>query len=85
MLLNLGILSILNPADDNDVLIVLEAGQFSGDLDLLTGRSPIVTAVARGRLRILQVLSEKLPELLIKAPLLSDKPYYCFSSSSRAA
>ena len=43
-----GQIEIRNPTDGERVIVVLEPGQFSGDIDLLTGRPVIVTAVARG-------------------------------------
>jgi thioredoxin reductase (NADPH) len=49
-----GQIDILNP-DDNRVIVTHEPGQFSGDIDLLTGRPVIVTAVARGQSRVWRV------------------------------
>ncbi len=50
-----GQIDILNPTDGNRVIVVHGPGQFSGDIDLLTGRPVIVTAVARGQSRIWRV------------------------------
>ena len=47
-----GQIDILNPTDGNRVIVTHEPGQFSGDIDLLTGRPVIVTAVARGQSRV---------------------------------
>ena len=47
-----GQIDILNPTDGNRVIVTHEPGQFSGDIDLLTGRPVIVTAVARGKSRV---------------------------------
>ena len=38
-----GQIDILNPTDGNRVIVTHEPGQFSGDIDLLTGRPVIVT------------------------------------------
>ncbi len=43
-----GHLDILNPNDGNRVIVSHDPGQFSGDIDLMTGRPVIVTGVARG-------------------------------------
>ena len=45
-----GQIEIRNPTDGNRVIVTHEPGQFSGDIDLLTGRPVIVTAVARGKI-----------------------------------
>src|SRR6516162_3042550 len=50
-----GQIEIRNPTDGNRVVASHEPGGFSGDIDLLTGRPVIVTAVARGQSRIWRV------------------------------
>src|ERR1044072_9019383 len=50
-----GKIDILNPTDGNRVIVTHDVGQFSGDIDLLTGRPVIVTAVARGKSRVWRV------------------------------
>src|SRR4051794_11381227 len=50
-----GQIDILNPTEGNRLLVTHAPGQFSGDIDLLTGRPVIVTGVARGRSRIWRV------------------------------
>ena len=47
-----GQVEIQNPTDGQRVIVVHEPGQFAGDIDLLTGRPVIVTAVARGQTRV---------------------------------
>src|SRR5438876_12234643 len=47
-----GQIDILNPTNGNRLIVSHEPGQFSGDIDLLTGRPVIVTAVARGKSRV---------------------------------
>src|SRR3984893_9494531 len=68
-----GQIDILNPTDGNRVLVSHEPGQFSGDIDLLTGRPVIVTAVARGPSRVWRVPGSHLRALLNRVPGLGDK------------
>src|SRR5438105_11642820 len=48
-----GDLEILNPTDNNRHITSHKAGHFAGDIDLLTGRPVIVTAIARGETGLL--------------------------------
>ena len=48
-----GQIDILNPADGNRVIVTHEPGQFSGDIDLLTGRPVIVTGGGSGQVSCL--------------------------------
>jgi thioredoxin reductase (NADPH) len=73
-----GLLDVLNPSDENRVIVTHEPGQFSGDIDLLTRRPAIVFGVARGKTRVLRVTASKLSEVLIKIPHLSDKLIVAF-------
>src|SRR5271154_5733209 len=50
-----GQIDIFNPTDGNRVIVTHYPGQFSGDIDLLTGRPVIVSAVARGKSRVWRV------------------------------
>src|SRR5580698_8068635 len=50
-----GQIDILNPTDDNRVIATHGPGQFSGDIDLLTSRPVIVSAMARGSCRVWRV------------------------------
>ena len=68
-----GSIEILNPADDHRHVVTHTAGQFAGDIDLLTGRPVNVDGVARGQTRLLRVHHERLREMLTKVPLLSEK------------
>src|SRR5690242_12192974 len=61
-----GAMEMLNPAQDNRSVVTHGPGQFSGDIDLLTGRPPIVSAVARGRTHLTRVSGERLREVLTK-------------------
>src|SRR5262245_58481093 len=47
-----GEMDILNPAQDNKSVVTHGPGQFSGDIDLLTRRPPLVTGVSRGRTQL---------------------------------
>ena len=67
-----GAIEILNPADDNRHVVTHGPGEFAGDIDLLTRRPVIVTAVARGPTRLLRVAGARLRELLNKVPHLSE-------------
>jgi thioredoxin reductase (NADPH) len=74
-----GKIDILNPTDNNRLITTHEPGTFAGDIDLLTRRPVIVTAVARGPTRVLRVSGNKLRELLIRVPSLSEKLIVAFT------
>jgi thioredoxin reductase (NADPH) len=74
-----GRLDILNPTDGGRVVASHEAGGFAGDIDLLTGRPVIVTAVARGETRILRLPSSQLRGLLNRIPGLGEKLMVAFT------
>src|SRR5262245_58682789 len=67
-----GAMEILNPAQDNRSVVTHGPGQFSGDIDLLTGRPPIVTGVARGRTHLTRVEGARLREVLTKLPHIGE-------------
>jgi thioredoxin reductase (NADPH) len=73
-----GALEIQNPAAGGAIITTHTAGEFAGDLDLLTRRPVIVTAVARGRTRLLRVPGARLRELLNRVPRLSEKLIVAF-------
>jgi len=68
-----GLVDILNPTDDNRVIATHRPAEFIGDIDMLTRRPVIVTAIAREPSRILRIPGEKLRELLNTVPRLSEK------------
>ncbi len=68
-----GAIEIQNPSDGHRLIVVHEPGQFSGDIDLLTGRPVIVTAVARGQTRALCVPGSHLRTVLNRVPSLGEK------------
>src|SRR5262245_38150445 len=67
-----GAMEILNPAQDNRSVVTHGPGQFSGYIDLLTGRPPIVTGVARGRTHLTRVEGARLREVLTKLPHIGE-------------
>lgn len=68
-----GQLDILNPADSDRLIVSHGPGQFAGDIDLLTRRPVIVTAIARGPTRLMRIPGARLREILAKIPRLSEK------------
>src|SRR5882757_10363879 len=74
-----GRIDILNPTDGNRLIVSHDAGQFSGDIDLLTGRPVIVTAVARGPTRVLCVPNSQLRALLNRVPSFGEKLIVAFT------
>ncbi len=75
-----GLLDIVNPSDNNKLVVTHKPGHFSGDIDLLTRRPIIISGIARGKLEVLRVPSEKLSELLIKIPRISEKLIVAFQT-----
>jgi len=73
-----GALEIQNPSDDHKVVAVHEVGGFSGDIDIIIRRPPIVTGVARGKTHLLRVHHDRLKEVMIKIPRLSEKLLVAF-------
>ena len=74
-----GRMEIRNPADGDRLIVVHEPGHFSGDIDVLTGRPVIVTAVARGPTRLLCVPNGRLRTLLNRVPSLGEKLIVAFT------
>jgi thioredoxin reductase (NADPH) len=68
-----GNIDILNPVDNNRVVVSHGPCQFVGDIDLLTRRPVLICAVARGNTRLLRIPGNKLRELLNTVPRLSEK------------
>jgi thioredoxin reductase (NADPH) len=67
-----GAMEILNPAQGNRSVVMHGPGQFSGDIDLLTRRPPLVTGVARGRTQLTRISSARIREVLSKVPHLGE-------------
>ncbi|HEY4313788.1 MAG TPA: FAD-dependent oxidoreductase [Pirellulales bacterium] len=74
-----GQIEIQNPTDDHRLIIAHDPGQFSGDIDLLTGRPVIVTAVARGATRLWCVPHDQLRPLLNRVPSFGEKLITAFT------
>src|SRR5947209_4950053 len=74
-----GRMEIRNPSAGDRLIAVHEAGQFSGDIDILTGRPVIVTAVAKGPTRLLCVPNGQLRSLLNRVPSLGEKLIIAFT------
>lgn len=68
-----GGIKILNPSDGNRHIVTHGPGQFAGDIDLLTHRPVIVTAIASGKTKVLRIKSARLHEILSKVPNLAEK------------
>ena len=67
-----GQIEIQNPTDGRHI-VAHDPGQFSGDIDILTGRPVIVTGVARGRTRALCIKHSDMRALLNRVPSLGEK------------
>src|SRR5947208_1280404 len=67
-----GGMEILNPADGNEPVVTHGPGQFSGDIDLLTRRPVLITAVAKGPTELLRIRSARLHEVMNKLPHLAE-------------
>ncbi len=75
-----GQVEIQNPRDGGRVIAVHEPGQFAGDIDILTRRPVIVTALARGATRVLCVPGSQLRTLLNRVPSLGEKLIVAFTT-----
>jgi thioredoxin reductase (NADPH) len=75
-----GRVEILNPADGGTSITVHEAGGFIGDVDLLTRRPIIFTAVARGDVTLIRVPGADLRRLLNTVPRLGEKLILAFQN-----
>src|ERR1051325_5064031 len=67
-----GEMEILNPAEGNEPVATHGPGQFSGDIDLLTRRPVLVTAVAKGQTELLRIAGTRLHEVMNKLPHLAE-------------
>ena len=69
-----GRVDILNPSDEDRLIVSHRPGEFIGDIDLLTRRPVIVTAIARGNETVLlRVPGNKLRAVLNMIPRLGEK------------
>jgi thioredoxin reductase (NADPH) len=74
-----GQIEIRNPTDGDRLIVTHEPGQFTGDIDLLTGRPVIVTAVAHGATRVWRVPNSHLRALLNRVPSFGEKLIVAFT------
>lgn len=74
-----GQIEIRNPTDGDRPIATHGPGQFSGDIDLLTGRPVIVTGVAQGATRVWRVPNSHLRALLNRVPSLGEKLIVAFT------
>ena len=74
-----GRIEIQNPRDGDRVIVVHEPGQFSGDIDLLTGRPVLLSGVARGETRLLRIPGSHLRTLLNRVPSFGEKLITAFT------
>jgi thioredoxin reductase (NADPH) len=75
-----GEVDILNPADNNCLIVSHAAGTFIGDIDLLTRRPVLFTAVAKTAGTVLRLPGDKLREILNTVPRLSEKLLTAFTA-----
>lgn len=69
-----GEVAIVDPVDDQNVVAVHnQVGSFTGDVDMLTGRPAIISAIARGKTTGYELCAWRLRRLLNDEPDLSDK------------
>lgn len=68
-----GNLQVLDVSSDEPVEVVVHSeGQFTGDIDMLTGRPSVVSIIAHTDARCLRLPANKLPELFICQPSIGD-------------
>ena len=58
--------------DDAQTVTVHEPGEFTGDIDILSGRRPIVSAVARGDTEVLHVPATAIRRIISERPALGE-------------
>jgi thioredoxin reductase (NADPH) len=63
-----GGMDIINPSDSDRHIVTHSVGEFSADIDLLTGRTMNFTGLARGDTRLLRVPSPRLREAAHQSP-----------------
>ena len=53
-------------------VVVHQPGEFTGDIDMITGRSALVTATARGATRVIAISAENIRRVVAEAPDLGN-------------
>jgi thioredoxin reductase (NADPH) len=74
-----GHIAIRNPTDGDRLIVAHGPGQFSGDIDVLTGRPVMVTGVAQGATRVWRVTNRQLRALLNRVPSFGEKLMVAFT------
>jgi thioredoxin reductase (NADPH) len=74
-----GGIAIRNPTDGDRLIVTHGPCQFSGDIDVLTGRPVVVTAVAQGPTRVWRVPNRQLRALLNRVPSFGEKLIVAFT------
>jgi thioredoxin reductase (NADPH) len=59
---------------------VHRTGEFTGDVDLLTGRRALISAIARGDCEVYEVEAPRIRQLLNEVPALSEKLLEAFQT-----
>jgi len=68
-----GAIEILDHSgDESRTIVVHEPGQFTGDIDILTRRITVVSAVARGETDVLEVAPADIRRLIAEDPAMGD-------------
>ena len=80
-----GAIDIIDRSSDKpQTILTHEAGEFTGDLTNLTGRTSNVDAVARGTTEVYEVCSPELQKIISQQPDLSDLILRTFVIRARA-
>jgi len=58
--------------DEPRTLVVHQPGQFTGDVDLLTQRRPLVSALARGDTRVLEIAPQDVRRIIAERPAVGE-------------
>jgi thioredoxin reductase (NADPH) len=74
-----GEIEIRNPRDEDRVIVSHGPGQFSGDIDVLTGRPVLVNGVARGATRVFRIPNNQIRPLLNRIPGFGEKLMVAFT------
>ncbi|TWT50868.1 Thioredoxin reductase [Rubripirellula amarantea] len=69
-----------NSSGGSTEIVTHVANTFTGDVDLLTGRPAIVSAVARGDCQVIEITACKIRRMLGEVPTLSDKLLEAFQA-----
>lgn len=74
-----GAVEILEPSSgESRRVTVHEAGEFTGDVDVLTGRPTVASAVARGDTEVLEVASDDIRRIISERPVLGERILQAF-------